>query len=88
MLKKVLLIFFGIVLALIFIEGIFRVSSFILGIYNNYKIKQNLDIKDKIIIACIGESMTEMQYPKFLDIMLKESGVIKVLNIVYGKMEN
>ena len=78
MLKKVLLIFFGIVLALIFIEGIFRVSSFILGIYNNYKIKQNLDIKDKIIIACIGESMTKRQYPKFLDIMLKESGVKNV----------
>ena len=78
MLKKTVLIFFGIVLALIFIEGIFRVSSFILGIYNNYKIKQNLDTKDKIIITCIGESMTEKQYPKFLDIMLKKSGIKNV----------
>ena len=98
MLKKILLIFFGIALALVFIEGIFRVSSFILGIYNNYKIKQNLDIKDKIIIACIGESMTKRQYPKFLDIMLRESGIknVEVIdegvsvdsNYLMNKLEN
>ena len=90
MLKKILLIFFGIALALVFIEGIFRVSSFILGIYNNYKIKQNLDIKDKIIIACIGESMTKRQYPKFLDIMLKESGVknVEVIDEGVGSVDS
>lgn len=84
MLKKILLIFFGIVLALIFIESIFRVSSVILDICNNYKIKQNLGIKDKIIIACIGESMTKKQYPKFLDMMLKESGIKNVETIDEG----
>lgn len=99
MVKKILLVIFGIVLALVFIEGLFRVSSIMLDLYKNYKLKQSLETNDTIIITCIGESMTEMQYPKYLDTMLKESDIknVKVIdegvsavnsNYLMNKIEN
>ena len=64
--KKTALIIFGIILALFFLEFSFYVMSFILNSYKKDKIKNNLQKKDTIVIMCIGESLTENQYTKYL----------------------
>lgn len=64
--KKITLIIFGIILALFFLEFSFYVMSFILNSYKKDKIKNNLQKKDTIVIMCIGESLTENQYTKYL----------------------
>ena len=78
MTKKFLLVLFGIILALLFIELLFRFSSFLFDIHNSYLIRKNFENKDKIIVTCIGESMTADQYPKYLDEFFKESKINNV----------
>lgn len=70
--KRILLLFIGIVFALFCLEILLQTSSFVLQftnkISNSQKIKQTVKAKDNnsVRILCIGESTTYAQYPKQL----------------------
>ncbi|MFA7675508.1 MAG: SGNH/GDSL hydrolase family protein [Endomicrobiia bacterium] len=67
--KKIFSMFLGIVFALVSLEVLLQVSSFV--ITQTYKINNNrsvkiFDDKEEIKILCVGESTTFAQYPKQL----------------------
>ena len=70
--KRILLFFIGIFVALFCLEALLQTSSLVLKyankISNTQKIKNKVEAKDKnlIRILCIGESTTFAQYPKML----------------------
>lgn len=67
--KRIFSIFFGIVFALISLEVLLQLSSFVImqtNKINNNKSVKIINNKDQIKILCIGESTTFAQYPKQL----------------------
>ncbi|MDD5021212.1 MAG: hypothetical protein PHR82_03625, partial [Endomicrobiaceae bacterium] len=67
--KNILLMFLGILIALISLEILLQTSSFVIlqvNKFNNQKIVTLADNEDLIKILCIGESTTFAQYPKQL----------------------
>ncbi len=67
--KNILLMFLGILIALVSLEVLLQTSSFVIAQANklsNKKIVKLADNKDLIKILCIGESTTVAQYPKQL----------------------
>ena len=74
--KRILLLFIGIFIALFCLEILLQTSSLVLEyankISNSQEIKTKVEAKDKnlIKILCIGESTTFYQYPKMLPYFL------------------
>lgn len=64
--KKLCLIFLGILLALCFLEFSFQLIAFISDINKYHKSKKSFKNYNDIVILCIGESMTQDQYTKYL----------------------
>lgn len=80
--KKTLLIFCGILIALISLEIVLQTTSFIILRINKLNINKTIKLaknKNEITILCIGESTTYEQYPKnlqrYLDLYLDKKSV-------------
>ena len=82
MLKKILLIFCGLIIGLVFIELFLQSASVAVKLYKNHIIKQELNRKNSITILCIGESTTDRQWPKFLKQSLIAKNVKKEITVI------
>lgn len=78
--KKTLLIFCGIFIALISLEILLQTTSFIILRINKLTINKTIKLaknKNAITILCIGESTTYAQYPKLLSAYLNSETSLK-----------
>ncbi|MDD5021545.1 MAG: hypothetical protein PHR82_05325 [Endomicrobiaceae bacterium] len=72
MLKKILLIFAGIFVALIILEISIQTAGFLIANYQNYKNNKELKNKSQYSIICLGESTTFGKYPDYLQKILNK----------------
>jgi len=80
--KKISLIFIGILLSLVFLEIGLQTVSFAITTIKNYKINKQLKNKDAITILCLGESTTDGQWPPILQKILDEKSKDKKFNVI------
>lgn len=82
MLKKILLVFFGLIISLAALELFLQSVSIGVKYYKNYTINRKLNEKDSITILCLGESTTDGQWPKFLKKSLAEHNITKEVTVI------
>lgn len=82
--KKIFLIFFGILLAICFLEFCFHIVSLTIDFNKNHKSKEQFKNNQNINVVCIGESLTADQYTKYLEQDLEEKGITNVKVIDEG----
>ncbi|MDD5021954.1 MAG: hypothetical protein PHR82_07510 [Endomicrobiaceae bacterium] len=82
MLKKILLIFCGLIIGLVFLELFLQSTSVAIKLHKKHIIKQELNKKKSITILCIGESTTDRQWPKFLKQSLMAKNVKKEITVI------
>ncbi|MEA5000256.1 MAG: hypothetical protein VB017_00045 [Endomicrobiaceae bacterium] len=73
--RRIFLVFFGILFALVSLEILLQTSSFVISVVNhvnNSKTLKFLRDKEQVTILCVGESTTFAQYPKQLVDYLNE----------------
>ncbi|MEA5000425.1 MAG: hypothetical protein VB017_00905 [Endomicrobiaceae bacterium] len=80
--KKILLVFLGIIIALCILEISLQTIALSIKIIKNYEINKELKKKAEITILCLGESTTDGQWPKFLEEELKKKGLKKEVKII------
>lgn len=74
--RRIFLVLFGILFALVSLEILLQTSSFVISIVNhvnNSKTLKFLRDKEQVTILCVGESTTFAQYPKQLVDYLNEN---------------
>jgi hypothetical protein len=64
--KKILLVFLGIIIALCILEISLQTIALSIKIIKNYEINKELKKKSEITILCLGESTTDGQWPNYL----------------------
>ncbi|MDD3730688.1 MAG: hypothetical protein PHI20_06600 [Endomicrobiaceae bacterium] len=82
MFKKILLIFFGLIISLAVFELFLQSVSVFVKYYKNYSINRKLSEKDSITILCLGESTTDGQWPKFLKKALSKHNITKKVTVI------
>lgn len=82
MLKKILLVFLGLIVSLAVFELFLQSVSIGIKYYKNYSISRKLSEKDSITILCLGESTTDGQWPKFLKKSLDKHNITKKVAII------
>lgn len=66
-LRKIILVFSGIVVSLVLLESALRIGGVIFLSLQEHRNRVNLSKKDSYRVLCLGESMTLNQYPPFLE---------------------
>ncbi|MDD5255918.1 MAG: tetratricopeptide repeat protein [Candidatus Omnitrophica bacterium] len=72
--EKALLLIFGAMLAVFFLEAALRLAGFAVLSLQEHRNRASLKNKDTYRIICLGESTTQMQYPSYLEESLNRSG--------------
>lgn len=72
--QKILLIVFGLCIALIIVETGLRIAGFAYLYIQKYKNRIDLDKEGVYRILCLGESTTARQYPGYLEEILNREG--------------
>lgn len=86
--KKITLIFIGILLSLIFLEIGLQTVSYVNKLIKNHNINKQLKNKNTITILCLGESTTDNQWPPILQKILDKKSKNKKFNVIdEGKAE-
>ncbi len=81
-LSKILLITAGLVIAVFLLEIFLQITSFSIHKYKYYKMKEEIKKETDLTIACIGESTTDGQWPKFLEQALIQKGIKKQIKVI------
>ncbi|GAB1402139.1 hypothetical protein MASR1M68_10500 [Elusimicrobiota bacterium] len=81
-LSKILLITAGLVIAVFLLEIFLQITSFSIHKYKYYKMKEEIKKETDLTIACIGESTTDGQWPKFLEQALVQKGIKKQIKVI------
>ncbi|GAB1402243.1 hypothetical protein MASR1M68_11540 [Elusimicrobiota bacterium] len=74
--KKILLIFLGLVLSLVFLEVLLQSTSFAIKYikdFKTYNYLKKIKKEDTVTILCIGESTTHKMYPSYLQQVLDKT---------------
>lgn len=82
MLKKFLLILFGLALSLLLLELVLQSTSVVIKLYKNHLTNQELHEKNSVTILCLGESTTDRQWPRFLKQSLIKRNVKKEITVI------
>ena len=82
MIKRILLIFTGIIISLVLLEVFMQTAGLVIPYSQNYKNSAGLKKKNHYKIICLGESTTFKGYPVYLQKMLdkKYPGVFSVID--------
>ena len=80
--KKILLIFIGIILSLLVLEIGLQTVSYVNKAIKDNKINKQLKNKDTIKILCLGESTTDGQWPPVLQKILNKKSKNKKFNVI------
>jgi Tfp pilus assembly protein PilF len=73
--KKIARMFLGLCLSLALLEAGFRLGGFVQSSLREYGNLQSVKQKGAYRILCLGDSMTQMQYPLLLDQILNERNI-------------
>ena len=79
--KKISLVFIGIILSLILLEAGLQIAGFTLTAIKKYKNKITKD-PNTVTILCLGESTTDKQWPPILQKILDEKSKNKKFNVI------
>ncbi len=80
--QKLLLVFFGLFLSVIFLEMSLRFAGFIYLSVQKHKNEIDLDRKDVYRILCVGESTTASQYPDYLQNILNQKSPKSTFKVI------
>ncbi len=80
--KKITLIFIGILLSLIFLEIGLQTVSYTNKFIKNYKTNKQLKNQDSLTILCLGESTTDNTWPPLLQEILNRKSKNKKFNVI------
>jgi tetratricopeptide (TPR) repeat protein len=73
--QKTVLVFLGLILSLALLEAGFRLGGFVQLSLHEYGNLQSVKQKSTYRILCLGDSMTQIQYPILLDQVLNERNI-------------
>jgi tetratricopeptide (TPR) repeat protein len=82
--QKIALMFLGLILSLMLLEGGMQLGGFVLVSVQKYGNLQSIKQKGSYRILCLGESTTDRQYPKHLERILNQRNIGIHFSVIDG----